>query len=334
MSKAIYLLIVLTVSLTAHSQLELRTEQGGERVTTLAANTAENANQIVVRCGSPNAKVHTITDALKLIGRVRPAVLLISGTCRENVAITSLDRVTLQGNPTATIDGGADPNVGTVEIADSQSILLSNLTITAGGEGVGCFGQSLCRLNQVTIQNSLADGAAVGVRAHMQFADSVIQNNASVGLSIGAGSANFFGGSITGNADDGVSMSGGGFLGIAAGDLVPNVTISNNSGNGITAGLHNSVTINSADIRGNAFDGISLQAGSSLRIAGSSVSSNGGHQIRIGDLSLARFGGLGNAVTGTNAPDVVCDPVFSATRNFANLAGTTTNCPAELPAIP
>jgi len=261
-------------------------------------------------------------------------VLLISGICEENVAIVSLDRITLQGDPTATIDGGGDSNVGTVEIADSQSVVLSNLTITGGGEGVGCFGQSLCRLNQVTIQNSLGDGAAVGPRAHLQISDSILQNNADVGLSVGAGSANLFGGSITGNAADGVFMSAGGFLGLAGGNLLPNVTISNNAGNGITAQLHNSIAGNSANISGNAGDGISLQGGSSLQIAASRVRDNGGHQIRIGDLSFVRFGGFGNTVTGANSPDVVCDPAFSATRNFANLLGTTTNCPAELPAAP
>jgi len=334
MKKAIYLLILLAAPVTAHSQSQLRTEPGFERPQTITANAMENGSQILVRCGNPSSKVYTIADGLKLIGRLRPAVLLISGLCHENVVISSLDRVTLQGNPTATIDGGTDPNVGTVEIADSQSIVLSNLTITAGGEGVGCFGQSLCRLNQVTIQNSLADGAAVGARAHMQIADSIIQNNATVGLSIGAGSANFFGGSITSNAADGVSMSGGGFLGIASGDHIPNVTITNNLGNGITAGQQNSIAIKSADIRGNAGDGVSLQGGSSLRIAASSITNNGGHQVRIGDLSFVRFVGFANSISGANAPDVICDPMFSATRNLANLTETTTNCPAELPTLP
>src|SRR5262249_30111490 len=167
------------------------------------AHSHKNKGTIYVDCSNPAAKVKTITVGLTLLGDVRPAVLLISGTCHENVVITSLDRITLQGNPTATVDGGNDPNVGTVEIADSQDISLVNLTITGGGEGVGCFGQSLCRLHQTTVQNSLADGVGVGTGSHVQLVDTVIQNNSDVGLAVnGSGSANFFGGSISGNGTD------------------------------------------------------------------------------------------------------------------------------------
>jgi hypothetical protein len=199
---------------------------------------------------------------------------------------------------------------------------------------VGCFGQSLCRLDQVTIQNSLAVGAAVGGRAHLQIVDSVIQNNADVGISIGAGSVAFVGGAITGNGSDGVSMRVGGFLGTGAGNLFPGVTIQNNAGNGVTANLHNTIALNSAAVTGNAGDGVSLQAGSAMSMLGSNITSNTGHQVRIGDLSIVRFGGFANTITGSNFPDVVCDPVFSATRKFGNLSGTTTNCPAELPPTP
>lgn len=290
---------------------------------------------IRVECGNPAARVKSIADGLKLVGNLHQAVLLISGTCHEDVVIQGLDNITLQGNPTATIDGGSDPNVGTVEITGSQIIALNNLTITGGGEGVGCIGESFCLLTQVTIQNSLGDGAGVGRGSHLEITDSVIQNNADVGLGVGFGSAAFFGGSITGNGSDGVSMRNGSFFGTGPGNLIPNVTIQNNAGNGIRTTLHNTINLQSAVISGNAVDGVTLQMGSALNVFASSITNNGGHQVRIGDLSVARFPGLASStITGSNYPDVVCDPQFSTTRNIGNLVGTTTNCPAELPPTP
>jgi len=94
--------------------------------------------------------------------------------------------------------------------------------------------------------------------------------------------------------------------------------------------------LNAAIISGNAGDGVTLQIGSTMNLFASSITNNNGHQIRIGDLSVARFSGFqSNTVTGATVPDVVCDPQFSTTRQLsANAPGTTTNCPAELPPTP
>jgi parallel beta helix pectate lyase-like protein len=291
--------------------------------------------QIRVDCGSSTAKVKTIAAGLKLLGNLYPAALLISGTCHENVVIQGLADLTLQGNPTATIDGGTDPNAATVVISGSQNIALNNLTITGGGQGLSCVGESYCELTQVTVQNSLGDGAGVGGGARLEFLDCLIQNNANAGLNIGAASSSFIGGRISGNASDGVLLRvGGGFLAAPA-DENDKATIQNNGGNGIRASLHNAVNLNSAVVTDNAVDGVSLQLGSAMNSLSSTISNNGGHQVRIGDLSVARFsGGPTNTVTGANFPDVACDPQFSTTRQLSNAPGATTNCPAELPPTP
>jgi hypothetical protein len=100
--------------------------------------------------------------------------------------------------------------------------------------------------------------------------------------------------------------------------------------------MHNTVSLNSAVITGNAGDGVTLQVGSAMNMTSSSITNNNGHQVRIGDLSVARFVGFqSNTVTGSNFPDVVCDPQFSATRQLAaNAPDATTNCPAELSPTP
>jgi hypothetical protein len=309
--------------------------EGAPNTTSSTSAFAANTLQIRVDCGSSTAKVKTIAAGLNLLGNLHPAVLLLSGTCHEDVLIEGLADITLQGNPTATIDGGTDPNTATVLILGSQNIALNNLTITGGGEGVGCIRESYCTLTRVTIHDSIGDGAGVSSGAHLDFLDCLIQNNADTGLNVGHGTANFVGGRISGNASDGVLVRVGGIFAAAPADENDNTTIQNNGGNGIRASLHNTVNLQSAVITDNAVDGVTLQLGSAMNAQSSNISNNGGHQVRIGDLSVARFsGGSTNKVTGVNFPDVVCDPQFSATRQLSNAPGATTNCPAELPPTP
>jgi hypothetical protein len=310
--------------------------QSGSSGTPKAATASLGSGiQLRVECSNPRAPLKTIGAALKLVGHGLPTTLLVSGTCHENVEIQGLTNVTLQGNPTATIDGGSDPNSIAVDLSSSQNIALNNLTITGGGVGLNCVALSDCALTQVTIQNSQGVGANVNGGAHLAMLDCVIQNNADVGLSVGAGTASLIGGQITGNGSDGVSMRFGGIFTAAPADVNDNATIQNNSGNGIRASLHNTVTLNTAVITGNGADGVTLQLGSAMNMLASSITNNGGHQVRIGDLSVARFsGGPSNTVTGANFPDVVCDPQFSATRQLSNAPGVTTNCAAELPPAP
>jgi len=168
--------------------------------------------------------------------------------------------------------------------------------------------------------------------SHLGFLDCVIQNNTNAGLNVGVGSANVLGGRITGNGSDGVLMRLGGTFTAFPADANDNVRIQNNAGNGIRASLHNIVNLNSAVITGNAVDGVTLQLGSAMNLIATSITNNGGHQVRIGDLSVVRFSGFqSNTISGSNFPDVVCDPQFSTTRQLANALSATTNCPAELP---
>jgi hypothetical protein len=333
------LAVILVMPLAAYGQGGTRR---GTNVVEAASITTSSATvfpagtvQIRVDCGSSTAKVKTIADGLKLAGVLHPAVLLVSGTCHEDVVIQGLSDVTLQGNPTATIDGATDPNTIAVSIVGSQNIVLNNLTIT-GGQGVSCFGNSYCALTQTTIQNSLGDGAGVGGEAHLDCLDCLVENNASAGLNVGAGSASFIGGRINGNGSDGVLLRNGGTFVAAPADVNDNATIESNGGNGIRASLHNTVNLNSATVRGNAVDGVTLQLGSAMNMFASTITNHGGHQVRIGDLSVARFSGFqSNTVTGANHPDVVCDSLFSATRQLAaNAVGATTNCPMEQPPTP
>lgn len=281
-----------------------------------------------VDCSNPRAPVHTIADGLAFLQNARPAVLLVSGTCRENVVIAGLDRVTLQGNPTATIDGGTDPNLDTVLIVDSRSIDLVDLTITGGGDGVACA-QCLVRLTRVTLRGSLGPGAVTGSSTSFLFLrDSLVRENGDVGVFVGNGSmVRLDNTEVSGNAADGV------FLNVGATLVAIGSRFLGNHGNGVTASLHDSVLLNTDTVAGNDGDGVSLQGGSALRTPSTTIGTNLGHQVRVGDLSFAQIQGASIGSGGT-FPDVVCDPAFSAVRGISNSPGATTNCPDEQPRAP
>jgi hypothetical protein len=293
------------------------------------ASAAPDARKtITVDCSNPRARVRSIADGLRLLGDVRPAVLLVSGTCLENVAIQGVDRVTIQGNPTATIDGGSDPSVGTVELLDAASIDLVDLTITGGGEGVGCS-QCLARLTRVTIQGTLGLGVSAGARSHLVLFDSFVRNNPDLGVFVGnASTVNLVNTSVSGNGSHGALLNVGATL------LVFSSSIAGNVGSGVSSSLHGSVLLNTTAVTGNGGDGVSIQGGSALHAFASTLSGNGGHQARIGDLSFARFAGAANTVAGSTFPDLVCDGSFSVLRGIARLPTATTNCPTEQPPVP
>jgi hypothetical protein len=119
--------------------------------------TAQSA-RVHVNCNGPSASMRTIQSALAHLPPVGPNTVLVSGTCVEKLSIRGFDRLTIQGNPSATIDGGDDPNADTLDIFESHEVTLKDITISGGGLTVQCALQSLCRFHHVTIQNSLGLG--------------------------------------------------------------------------------------------------------------------------------------------------------------------------------
>jgi len=329
MKPILNLLTILSLAVATYAQTSTKVNAAE-----VIASPGKNL-RIPVNCGNQEANVKTVADGLKLLGNARPAVLLISGTCHENVIITSLDRITLEGNPTATIDGGSDPNVSTVFIADSRNVQLTSLTITGGGDGLDCVQQSYCLLNQVTVQNAQANGIRVAA-SRAALLETVIQNNGAEGMAINSASVGVVGGSVTGNGTAGISLRNGGILGVASDDPAPYASIGNNLGPGIMALSHSTVSLNGVNITGNSGDGVTVQNASEMTTVLANISNNTGHQVRIGDLSFVRFAGLAsNTITGSSFPDVVCDPQFSIARQLAaNAPGATTNCPPDLPPAP
>jgi parallel beta helix pectate lyase-like protein len=88
-----------------------------------------------VNCGAGE----TITAALETQGPGQALVLIVNGTCKENVTITRND-VTLQGGPNGASVLATDPKRGAIVVDGAQRVSLQGLTIrqrTLGVAGIG-----------------------------------------------------------------------------------------------------------------------------------------------------------------------------------------------------
>ncbi len=303
--------------------------------------TAATPVTVNVDCSNPKAKVKTIAAGLAQVPTAGPSTLLVSGTCHENVTIQGYNLLTVQGNPTATIDGGTDPNLGTFDIGRS-SVNLNNLIISGGGAGVECFWLCSAVMDHVTIQDSLGFGLVVQRQSFARLNMGTIEHNAFTGVSVEESTLVLRGGTIQANGTvdeggDGVTVGTSGTLYVFPDDsgTVPSIIQNNPYGNGISVANNSTVRVNGATISGNGGDGIGLNAGSVAQIRITTITANGNHGVRIGDLSIARFQG-GNSISGNTGSEVVCDPQFSTTRGIGNLSlpEGETNCPAEVPTNP
>jgi hypothetical protein len=296
------------------------------------------AATVKVNCSPSKGQPQTITAALAALPSKEPNTLLVLGVCNENVNITTFDHLTISGNPTATLNA-LDPNSATISIMDSQDITLNNLLINGATnfDGVDCGTTSLCRLNNVTIQNAGVDGLSAGRGSTLWVTDCYIQNNGGEGIWIGVGSQLIVTGStMQGNALDGISVFVGGVVTLDSDATSVGNTIQNNSVNGISSfrGSVNIVGTANSTISGNGADGVALEGASAALIAGVTITNNLGHGVRIGDLSFGQFKHGGSKVISNNtSPNILCDSAYSAERGV-NPAATDTNCPAEIQPLP
>src|SRR4051812_39143464 len=145
-----------------------------------------------VSCGSQNLQA-------KINAAPAGSTLLVKGTCVGNFVIGK--SLTLQGNPTATLDGNQASH--TVLISGTHTVHLANLTITRGlattGGGIQASAGKLF-LVHVTVSDDYASGTTAqggGIffgNGTLSIASSVIRNDVAAGSS--SGTANALGGGI------------------------------------------------------------------------------------------------------------------------------------------
>ena len=252
--------------------------------------------------------------------------IMVSGSCKENITIQSMDNLTLTAQNGASITDPSNGSLDVIDIADSRRVSLNGFTINGGANGVVCFDGSLCRLKGNTVQGSANYGVIVSEAQATLNGDTLQnhgQNQGGRGLSvIDHGTVDATGISVEGNFD-GVVLNSGAYV------VIGNSTIQNNQRFGVLASNHSTVRCLPCTITNNSNDGVRLQKESegSFDFGGNTITGNGGAGVTLLDLSFGSFD-PGDAVTGNlGGTDVVCKPQFSATRGaLTNIGGGTTNC--------
>lgn len=290
---------------------------------------AQAANLRVNCSGGKDDAFRTITAAVAHLNQAGPNTITVTGSCVENVLISSLDNLTLQASRKgASITDASGGTLDTLAVADSNRFALNGFTINGS---VNCTENSVCRLQGNTIQNSQT---FYGLRASRAFVDSQndsISNNSGVGALVQNQSrVSFTDDTINNNGLHGVQVFLDGFVDLTG--SASTTTISNNGLNGVLATSHGTVRLTLANITGNALDGIRVLHDSVLRtgfVAPSvnNITGNGAAGVHVGDLSHAFFANDGSMnITGNHGgTDVVCSGQFSATRNVSSVGGST-NC--------
>jgi hypothetical protein len=300
---------------------------------TLVLTTLAHAADVSVDCSGTNKKkLPSITAALASIPKVGPNTIHISGTCNEAVVVDGLDRLTMVGDGTASIN---DPNpqppdledTAVLSINNSDHIEVQNITVNGGAEGIQCAGFSVCRLTAVHVQNSVATGVQFVRSYGFIFDDSVIENNAGVGLAATAGSnVNVIPLNTSTNP---IIRTNGVGIQVADNSHVQTVaTVQNNSADGIQVFRGSNIRLLVGTVvSGNGGRGVFLRDSSGL-FSQSSIIGNTGSGVNLGPLSFAQFSGT--TVSGNGSPDVNCASVTAATTGATTVGGAT-NCTEPAP---
>lgn len=286
------------------------------------------AADVTVDCSAK--KNNSINAALATLSKGGPNTIRVSGICNEAVLIDGFDRLTLVGNPTATINDPTpsppeteDTNV--INISDSDRVVLRNLVVNGGVTGIACGLYSVCHLLDVHVHNSVDTGVLV-FRSSAVIGDStVIEDNAGSGVLAGGG-ANVHVIPFNTNVAPTIQQNGVGVTVVDDAHVTIFGAVQNNAGDGINLQRGSNIRL-FGTVTGNGGSGLFLRS-STARIAASTITGNSGSGVTVANLSFASF--AGNDITGNGAPDVNCTSATAVTTGSAG-GGGTTNCTEPAP---
>ncbi len=282
-----------------------------------AASQHAQAANLSVNCD----KHESISKVLRLLAKTNPQgpnTITISGNCKGNFVIQSMDRLTLITKTEASITDRSGGSSVVVDIEDSHSVTVQGFTINGGAGGLNCGSASVCYFTGNTIQDGtgIGVGVVVGGASRAFLESNVIQNNGFRGATVREGSQMFSSNDVfKGNADKGVVAAFGAYF------EASNSSFLNNAVGLEAADSH--VRLRGGTISGNG-DGAIFVGNSSATFQGPTITANSGVGVHLDDGSFAVF--LGANITGNlSGLDVDCEPQFSITR-LVETTGGITNC--------
>jgi parallel beta helix pectate lyase-like protein len=193
------------------------------------------ANATVDCFGATPGAFTSINAALATLDVTGPHLVSVSGTCVENAIIRSRDRVTLEGNPTATIQ----PAAGVALLINrARTITLRRLTLTGGTRALAIQRQSDVIVEGVTVANTptgvVVDDGSIASFGGLNPLQAVTIAGNGLGL-LADGATVYLNGNVTiENSTNGGNDAEHSRIAILGGPASPNV-IRNNGANGVFA---------------------------------------------------------------------------------------------------
>jgi hypothetical protein len=282
-----------------------------------AASQCAQATDVTVNCD----KKESIRKTLKQLAASTPQgpnTISVTGSCRENLVIKSMDRLTLITRTGASITDNSNGILAVVDVEDSRSVTVKGFTINRGGTGVNCGSASICYLTGNTIQDAVGVDVEVGGGSHAFLESNVIQNSGAFGAAVDDGSQMFSSNDVfQGNPDLGLEVSDGAYV------VASNSSFLNNFIG--VLGVASNLLFHGGTISGSVNNGMTLLGGSTVVFRDSTtVTGNGAIGVHLEDASFAGFQSA--TVTGNlSGLDVDCAPQFTITHFVARTGGIT-NC--------
>jgi Right handed beta helix region len=223
----------------------------------------------------------------EVLAKAEPGdTIRVTGTCVERVSIKT-DRITLDGQGAATLDGGGGPTSefdGVVTIDGASGVTIQGFTVQNGpGEGIlGTHGAAFSVRNS-TVQDNGSAGVAVAEGSTAELTDCRLLRNGG-GIDVFTQSSAVFKGAIriNDNHGPGAVINGTSILEIRGAQ----VEASRNGGAGLVAGSNSQLAVFSfADSRGSTV----------------TIDANGGAGIVLADSILNVFSSE-STITITNSP--------------------------------
>src|SRR5437899_284701 len=233
---------------------------------------------VVVDCSNPK---HTISSRVNSPG----VVIIVQGTCTENVVITSDDvTITTDGVNTATINA-RDPSQPTIQLDGAHRVRIDGVTLGGLAIGGGTIGVYALRGSTLDLSNCTVRGNSMnGVVA--SHGSTVSVDSCTVGP----------------NTGNGVGASN------TASVVITNSTVSGNTATGIFAvrsshlrvgqDLVGTTSVKPVTVSGNGGNGIAISESSAGNVVGGVVESSRGSNLFVGRGSSGQIGLGVNNLTG------------------------------------
>jgi nitrous oxidase accessory protein NosD len=197
------------------------------------------------------------------LGSVKPGdVILVQGTCRENLLIQSeVLRLTLDGQGKTTIDA-PDARRPAVQVL-GREVTVKGFTVTGGTFGIAINRGATGTIDRNTVRNAAISGLEVSHNGFARIVNNTVERNQQEGILI-LGSASAHIGII--GTDDQIPS--------------PNV-VKDNGRDGIQVLRGSTARIIGNTISGNGRNGLTVQQASHADVAGNIFDGNAQHGIRV-----------------------------------------------------